>query len=586
MAKGHPLPNRTAASVRDEAPAVAPLLATGTPAATSSRRPSEGGVRGHFAAAGGGSAAARGLTAAATAAAEGSTAANYASITSTEAGNLVSAGNENGNTNCHDFSEEAVQSKDGCRLSDAKISSASTCASPSSMSVRQSASTSNSQSDSALTLAGVVAAATCDRRVSADRTALPVVQATTEHPCHLAGERRDTKEQTEGRKAEDTDSEAEPERERSGENAVESAVGRGALGENGSDEEGQVEDGERRREEDGGEERGNRQTQETDEDKDSEDGLEASDATDEASDEQLAKELGLQGILDRVMMPPGKGVFEGEGVLVGTERLPVVGASGVLVLPKSLAPPAPQPVVVQARRPSRMPPVEVDPEPITELCGWGFDADLEDEASPVRLFDRAVTQKRFKDCIAAEAAGNTVASGNLKRALNSGPKDSIPMDQCKALCKSLNCRGAQAPSLLQLAKDERRREECQVCGAEWARIMETFAAASGDPAVAAMSLAGPSRRRGPAVPLPKGRMHSYRCSWLSFQQNMCSSLVSVRFLDDGTPRNTLPAALHTFFPTPIGEAWQFWKAKGGRAAAAAAAANTDRLVRGVPTNGG
>jgi len=263
-----------------------------------------------------------------------------------------------------------------------------------------------------------------------------------------------------------------------------------------------------------------------------------------------------------------------DGVLLGAESLPIVGAAGVLVLPSRAT-------ASDGRSGRRTCEETLDFDCCdialaslgsAELSGWGPDCNA-DDSSFDRLFDRATRERELSEYVAAETK-----TGVCPRA------PSIPvglaMDQLRALAaEGAPPRPSVGPGLLELARDPRRREECPLCAAEWGRAIEQL----GFQPDAAEPLSVPTRRRGG---VGKGKMHSLRCTWAWFQQNLSASLCALRFDAQGCPRHR-PSSPSTVLPPPIADVWQYWRQKGGRSErdkADRAAAATERLMRGEPTN--
>lgn len=230
-----------------------------------------------------------------------------------------------------------------------------------------------------------------------------------------------------------------------------------------------------------------------------------------------------------------------DGAILGAEDLPVVGAAGVLVLPRRK---------VDSRGPS-----EEDDRIFAALddpfsfVGWGFECELQD-ASPDRIFEQARVEKRFAEYLSAEAAGSTAAAdtGMQRQELQS-----LPMEVMQELAADLGQhRPAQGPSILQLARDPKRREECPACANEWLRMAEQVQSMG----VVETSAAIPRRRATAA----KSKMHSVRCNWMWFQTSLTSMLSSLRFDEHGDARSHVPAP-HSVFPPAMADVWQFWKGK-------------------------
>merc|ERR1712129_183806 len=115
------------------------------------------------------------------------------------------------------------------------------------------------------------------------------------------------------------------------------------------------------------------------------------------------------------------------------------------------------------------------------------------------------------------------------------------------------------PSLLQLARYARRREECPVCSIEWSSAIRQL----GSSCPAANSEVVQPCRRATLVSGRRTKMHSLLCNWRWFQQNLCSSLCALRFDEHGAPRmrSTSPLA---YLPPAMYDVWHYWKQKGGR----------------------
>jgi len=256
-------------------------------------------------------------------------------------------------------------------------------------------------------------------------------------------------------------------------------------------------------------------------------------------------------------MLTGSGVDGGpECFLIGTEDLPMMGAAGVLVLPKR-----PGPSDGGTSRGSEDDLIQFASE---ELSGWGG-ADNPDP--PGALLDAALQEKHFTaytaGCIGSggtSAGGDWVDLASLEQLQEFAAENSAP-----------NGTPSQGPSLVQLAHDARRREECPVCNSEWIRAVKTIrpedgAANSAVPvplaAEAASSFAGGRRRStggggGRALP-GKVKMHSTRCCWMWYQQNLCQTLGALRFDAQGEPRHICPNP-NKILPPPIMDAWGHWK---------------------------
>lgn len=265
-----------------------------------------------------------------------------------------------------------------------------------------------------------------------------------------------------------------------------------------------------------------------------------------------------------------------EGILVGIESLPMVGAAGVLVLPK---------------RPRTELQEALDPNDISfsllggPVAGWGPACDREDNV-PHRLFEMSRAERVFSQYATVETG---IAAKEMARKL-----EQPDLEQLKHLAmEQYPVRPSQGPGLLQLALDPQRRDECPVCAAEWGQAVRYLQAASlgeaGQTAavVAAMGpggsgmagfsgLGGGNFRRG-AVNAKSKKMHSLRCTWAWFQQNLSSNLRLLRFDENGAPRASPPSP-STVLPPPIADVWQYWGKKGTKLERERTAA-VDRLAR-------
>eukprot|EP00929_Paragymnodinium_shiwhaense_P022812 TRINITY_DN14457_c0_g1_i1.p1 TRINITY_DN14457_c0_g1~~TRINITY_DN14457_c0_g1_i1.p1 ORF type:complete len:774 (-),score=149.37 TRINITY_DN14457_c0_g1_i1:152-2473(-) len=232
----------------------------------------------------------------------------------------------------------------------------------------------------------------------------------------------------------------------------------------------------------------------------------------------------------------------GEGTLVGAEDLPVVGATGVLVLPR-------ESTMKMARGISQEDDIFLDL--LDDMSGWGASCAREDALLPDRRYAHIQAEKRISEYMVAEAAGATAATRGSE----------VDKDACEftsaelATLDELPVRPYNGPTMSQLARDPRRREECPICAQEWSRALETLGAKDGQP-MDPMS----ARRR----PHPKDRVHSIRCNWAWFQQSLCSIMAAFRFDAEGMPRNQAPA-MHTIFPPSMADVLQYWKSKAGKA---------------------
>lgn len=266
--------------------------------------------------------------------------------------------------------------------------------------------------------------------------------------------------------------------------------------------------------------------------------------------------------------------IEADGALLGAEDLPMVSATGVLVLPWR-----PNRRTSNKSGGAQNEVVATDLDDVVlkmlgdgDLAGWGPDCDREDWRSD-RLFDAAQTAKHFAEYVANEAGGRTAATSS------STPQRQWDVEQVKALAPDVQpAKPAQGPGLLELARDPRRREECPVCAAEWSRALEQLNPNAPVPPKGGEVDRGPMRRYTTGK---RGKMHSLRCNWLWFQQNLCTSLCALRFDAQGAPR-PLPPSPSTVLPPAMPDVWHYWKQKGGRGDRERVAATTDRMTRGEP----
>lgn len=252
-----------------------------------------------------------------------------------------------------------------------------------------------------------------------------------------------------------------------------------------------------------------------------------------------------------------------EGALYGAEFLPMVGAAGVLVLPRR-ADVAPSSKVKQA------PNAEGEEDVVAllgneELFGWVHDTEAEDRA-PHRLYDAHMAARKFKKYVAEECS-----SSDLPRPSNEQP---IDMERVRVFTAELPpSKPAQGPGILQLAHDPRRREECPVCAAEWSQAMACIAEGRPPPEKEAIPTMG--RRQS----VSKRKMHSLRCNLAWFQQNLCSALCALRFDTKGAARPSPPSP-GRILPPPMSDIWQYWKKTGRASDNRDRQAASERLTRG------
>jgi hypothetical protein len=250
------------------------------------------------------------------------------------------------------------------------------------------------------------------------------------------------------------------------------------------------------------------------------------------------------------------GLDEPECTLIGTEDLPLIGAAGVLVLPKRLG------------RNSSKSNLEDDPFQLgrEELTGWGWECQREDQSSD-KLLDAAHREKRFKEYVERADPKST-----------DDAMEQPPMEELKALAaESPAPNPLQGPGILQLAMDPKRREECPVCNAEWKSALRQLGAAAGT-SISKRDGEGASTRRRNIT--GRGKMHSIRCTWTWFQQNLTDALCALRFDSQGNPRQFAPSP-NRILPLPMMDVWNHWKQRGTRTDRAV----TDRLCKGEPSKG-
>lgn len=282
-----------------------------------------------------------------------------------------------------------------------------------------------------------------------------------------------------------------------------------------------------------------------------------------AHDNITAKNIGTvpSGTISTQRGPGADG--DPEGALYGAEFLPMVGAAGVLVLPRR-ADVAPSSKVKQA------PNAEGEEDVVAllgneELFGWVHDTEVEDRA-PHRLYDAHMAARKFKKYVAEECS-----SSDLPRPSNEQP---IDMERVRVFTAELPpSKPAQGPGILQLAHDPRRREECPVCAAEWSQAMACIAEGRPPPEKEAIPTMG--RRQS----VSKRKMHSLRCNLAWFQQNLCSALCALRFDTKGAARPSPPSP-GRILPPPMSDIWQYWKKTGRASDNRDRQAASERLTRG------
>lgn len=233
------------------------------------------------------------------------------------------------------------------------------------------------------------------------------------------------------------------------------------------------------------------------------------------------------------------------GYLLGAENLPMVGAAGVLVLPKRH-----QTVEKPPEKPKKK--IQVDFSDLAmllaeeELDAWGAS-----EEQPWQHFHRRNQQQNFNRYVE-----ESVASG--------GAAADVEVDMEQVRCLTMEepvSKPAQGPGIRQLAQEPARREECPVCNAEWAAAVRCMAEGRSPPAKEVLSLV-PAKKQ-----LSMGRkyqkMHSVQCNWAWFQQNLTSILCSLRFDPKSSAPRPSPPSPSSVLPPPMPDVLQYWK-KAGR----------------------
>lgn len=267
---------------------------------------------------------------------------------------------------------------------------------------------------------------------------------------------------------------------------------------------------------------------------------------------------------------------ETECVLLGTENLPLMGAAGVLVLPKSLS--------SDSGRGCRNVQLSVEEDLISfgkeELTGWGSDC-LREELSSDRLLENARRDRDFLEYASASAS-----SSEVTECLWLDPASMEQLIELAAEQTASNWTPSQGPTLIQLAHDPKRREECPVCNVEWTRVARHLNqqlerdAATAATAATVVAKAAPVEPRRRTV-TGRAKMHSVRCCFTWYQQSLCSRLCDLRFDDQGFLR-TVSVNPNRVLPPPILDVVSHWKQKGGRGAPTNQAGVSDRLAKGEP----
>jgi len=269
---------------------------------------------------------------------------------------------------------------------------------------------------------------------------------------------------------------------------------------------------------------------------------------------------------------------EAEGQLLGAQDLPMVGAAGVLVMPHR-----PQSTSLTAPGSGVVDPMDIALGFVGggagfDLSGWGEDA--EQDLSASQLYDNARQEKRFSRYLAAEVLEASPATGPSRSPPPSAREPAWEL--VKAMAAEVQPpKPKEGPTLLQIAKDPRRREECPICAAEWNQALRQFSMRDLHDAGEAETPMPIARR---CTSNRKAKMHSLRCNWMWFQQSLSTSLCALRFDEKGDPRPR-PSSPSSVLPPPMYDVWHFWRQRSGRSNGDRdrdRAAATDRLVRGEP----
>lgn len=281
-----------------------------------------------------------------------------------------------------------------------------------------------------------------------------------------------------------------------------------------------------------------------------------------ATDNSTIKNVGTvpSGAISTQRGPGADG--DPEGALYGAECLPMVGAAGVLVLPRRAD-------AVQSSKLKQCSKAEGEDDVVAllgdaELFGWVHDTEAEDRVAH-RLFDAHVAAKKFTKYVAEECSSRNLPWPSQE------PVDVGKLRELTA--EQQPSKPAQGPALLQLAHDPRRREECPVCSAEWSQAMSCIAEGRPPPEKEALPAVG--RRQN----MSKKKMHSLRCNWAWFQQNLCASLCGLRFDAKGAARPSPPSP-GRILPPPMFDIWQYWKKTGRSSETRDRQAASERLTRG------
>jgi len=233
------------------------------------------------------------------------------------------------------------------------------------------------------------------------------------------------------------------------------------------------------------------------------------------------------------------------GFLLGAENLPMVGAAGVLVLPRRQAEKVPEKVEKSRKK------IQVD---FTDLSMLLADEDLDAwggaEEQPWQQFERRKEQQNFNRYVE-----ESVASGGA------AAEPEVDMDQVRSFTlEQPEPKPSQGPGIRQLAQEPSRREECPVCQAEWTVALRCMA--EGKPPPEKEALALQPMKKQPSVAKRYQKMHSIQCNWAWFQQNLCSMLCSLRFDKSTAAPRPCPPSPSSVLPPPMPDVLQYWKKAG------------------------
>jgi len=267
----------------------------------------------------------------------------------------------------------------------------------------------------------------------------------------------------------------------------------------------------------------------------------------------------------------GSGVDgEPQCLLLGTEDLPLMGAAGVLVLPRRFT------AHYTGRGAGENDLLSFGKE---EMTGWGFDCERE-ELSADRLLEAARRDKQFVEYTSGNCSSEVTELANLD------PESMHELQELSFEQAGSNWTPSQGPTLMQLALQPKRREECPVCNQEWTKAVSQLST-NVEGADAEQSSQGgqaeASNMRRRSVATGRAKMHSVQCCWLWYQQNLCKTLCNLRFDANGLMRNC-PVAPNRVLPPPMMEVCIHWKqlGKGGRNDRPNQMLACDRLTKGNP----